>query len=52
MHRLSAAVFWLAAASLAWTQALYGPFLVLLRRLRGGEDAVPAAPAAPSRTCR
>ncbi len=42
MHRLAAAVFWLAAASLAWTQALYGPFLVLLRRLRGDAPVAPA----------
>jgi Glycosyltransferase like family 2 len=46
VHRLYAAVFWLAAASLAWTQALYGPFLVVLRRLRAGEDAVPAEASA------
>ncbi|MEA2135522.1 MAG: hypothetical protein QOC68_3431 [Solirubrobacteraceae bacterium] len=46
MQRLSAAVFWLSAAALAWTQALYGPFLVLLRRLRGGEPTAPPAPAA------
>jgi cellulose synthase/poly-beta-1,6-N-acetylglucosamine synthase-like glycosyltransferase len=41
VHRLAAAVFWLSTASLAWTQALYGPFLGLLRRLRGGEHVVP-----------
>jgi cellulose synthase/poly-beta-1,6-N-acetylglucosamine synthase-like glycosyltransferase len=28
-------LFWLSAALLAWTQALYGPALSLLRRLRG-----------------
>jgi cellulose synthase/poly-beta-1,6-N-acetylglucosamine synthase-like glycosyltransferase len=29
------ALFWLSAGLLAWTQALYGPALALLRRVRG-----------------
>jgi glycosyltransferase involved in cell wall biosynthesis len=41
VHRLAAAVFWLSAALLAWTQALYGPFLALLRRIRGAGDPPP-----------
>ena len=50
MSRLAAAVFWLSAALLAWTQALYGPFLALLRRFAPAAQA--EAPAAPrSRTC-
>jgi hypothetical protein len=36
VSRLAAAVFWLSAALLVWTQALYGPFLALLRRSRAG----------------
>jgi cellulose synthase/poly-beta-1,6-N-acetylglucosamine synthase-like glycosyltransferase len=44
--RLAAAVFWLSAALLVWTQALYGPFLALLRRLRGGAQVPPPAGAA------
>ena len=47
MHRLLAAVFWLSAALLAWTQALYGPFLVALRRVRGAAPAAPASGGAP-----
>ena len=43
MSRLAAAVFWLSAALLAWTQALYGPFLALLRRF--GPPGRPTAPA-------
>ena len=43
MPRLAAAVFWLSAALLAWTQALYGPFLALLRRV--GAARRPTAPA-------
>ncbi len=35
-------LFWLSAALLAWTQALYGPFLALLRRLSGDAPAPPA----------
>ena len=34
VSRVAAAVFWLSAVLLVWTQALYGPFLALLRRLR------------------
>ena len=43
MSRLAAAVFWLSAALLAWTQALYGPFLALLRRSGAGRQAPPPA---------
>ena len=34
MHRLVTATFWICAGLLAWTQALYGPFLAALRRAR------------------
>jgi hypothetical protein len=47
VSRLAAAVFWLSAALLAWAQALYGPFLALLRRLRGASDPPPAPGPAP-----
>jgi cellulose synthase/poly-beta-1,6-N-acetylglucosamine synthase-like glycosyltransferase len=47
VHRLATAVFWLSAALLAWTQALYGPFLALLRRVRG--ERPPAPPAGGER---
>ena len=47
MSRLAVAVFWLSAALLAWTQALYGPFLALLRRL--GAPARPMPPASAER---
>jgi cellulose synthase/poly-beta-1,6-N-acetylglucosamine synthase-like glycosyltransferase len=46
VHRLAAAVFWLSAGLLAWTQALYGPFLALLRRFRGDAEPLPPAGAA------
>src|SRR3954453_9243130 len=36
------ALFWIAAALLAWTQALYAPALALLRRLRGSPPSAPA----------
>jgi hypothetical protein len=42
VSRLAAAVFWLSAALLAWTQALYGPFLALLRRSGAGRQAGPS----------
>jgi hypothetical protein len=38
------ALFWTAAALLAWTQALYAPALALLRRLRGSPSPAPAGP--------
>ena len=48
MSRLAAAVFWLSAALLAWTQALYGPFLALLRRCAPAAQAeAPAGAAQP-----
>jgi cellulose synthase/poly-beta-1,6-N-acetylglucosamine synthase-like glycosyltransferase len=48
VSRLAAAVFWLSAALLAWTQALYGPFLALLRRFRGPPQAqAPGGAAQP-----
>src|SRR3954470_7848686 len=37
-------LFWIAAALLAWTQALYAPALGLLRRLRGSPPPAPAGP--------
>src|SRR3954452_17064121 len=40
------ALFWIAAALLAWTQALYAPALGLLRRLRGSPPPAPAGPLA------
>ena len=43
MSRVAAAVFWLSAVLLVWTQALYGPFLALLRRSGAGRQA--SAPA-------
>jgi len=45
VSRLAAAVFWLSAALLAWTQALYGPFLALLRRFGGPAQATAPAGA-------
>ena len=48
MSRLAAAVFWLSAALLAWAQALYGPFLALLRRFAPATQALaPAGSAQP-----
>ena len=47
MPRLAAATFWISAALLAWTQALYGPFLAALRRTRP-----PAPPTPPAREPR
>jgi hypothetical protein len=42
MHRpLARAIFWGAVAKLAWTQAGYGGFLALLRRLRGNPPVAP-----------
>ena len=45
MSRLAAIAFWLSAALLTWAQALYGPFLALLRRLRGATDPPPSVGA-------
>jgi hypothetical protein len=43
MHRpLARAIFWGAAAKLAWGQVGYGAFLALLRRLRGNPPVAPA----------
>jgi poly-beta-1,6-N-acetyl-D-glucosamine synthase len=43
MHRpLARAIFWGAAAKLAWGQVGYGAFLALLRRLRGNPPVSPA----------
>jgi cellulose synthase/poly-beta-1,6-N-acetylglucosamine synthase-like glycosyltransferase len=36
------ALFWIAAALLAWTQVLYAPALALLRRLKGSPPPAPA----------
>jgi Glycosyltransferase like family 2 len=38
-------IFWVSAVLLAWTQALYGPALALLRRLRGSPPVAPPAGA-------
>ena len=41
-------LFWTCALAIAWTQALYGPALALLRRLRGSPPTAPAgAPGTP-----
>jgi len=49
MHRaLARATFWSSVAALAWTQAGYGAFLAVLRRLRGGHAPVPATDATPT----
>jgi cellulose synthase/poly-beta-1,6-N-acetylglucosamine synthase-like glycosyltransferase len=37
-------LFWIAAALLAWTQALYAPALALARRLLGSPPPAPAGP--------
>ena len=47
MSRVAAAVFWLSAVLLVWTQALYGPFLALLRRSGAGRQATARARAQP-----
>ncbi|MEO8690870.1 MAG: glycosyltransferase, partial [Solirubrobacteraceae bacterium] len=47
MSRAAAAVFWFSAVLLVWTQALYGPFLALLRRF--GAARQPSAPVAAER---
>ena len=38
------ALFWIAAALLAWTQALYAPALALVRRALGSPPPAPAGP--------
>jgi GT2 family glycosyltransferase len=42
-HHLAAvrALFWISAALIAWTQALYAPALALLRRLKGSPPTAP-----------
>jgi hypothetical protein len=42
-HHLAAvrALFWITAAAIAWTQALYAPALALLRRLAGNPPPAP-----------
>jgi glycosyltransferase involved in cell wall biosynthesis len=43
MHRpLARAIFWSAAAKLAWAQVGYGLFLAALRRVRGNPPVAPA----------
>jgi sulfur carrier protein ThiS len=43
VHRpIARAIFWGAAAKLAWTQVGYGAFLSVLRRLRGNPPVAPA----------
>jgi Glycosyltransferase like family 2 len=49
VRRLAAPFFWLSAALLAWTQALYGPFLAVLRRVRGDRPSSAAGDARPPR---
>src|SRR4051812_49375885 len=44
------AAFWISAALLAWTQALYAPALALLRRLKGSPPTAPAGDLTPSVT--
>src|SRR3954468_9804460 len=44
------AVFWISAALLAWTQALYAPALALLRRAKGSPPTAPAGDVTPSVT--
>jgi cellulose synthase/poly-beta-1,6-N-acetylglucosamine synthase-like glycosyltransferase len=42
---LSEAIFWAAVAALAWTQAGYGAFLAVLRKVRGNPPVAPAGDA-------
>src|SRR3954453_14063525 len=44
------AVFWISAALLAWTQALYAPALALLRRAKGSPPTAPDGDVTPSVT--
>ena len=44
---MSRLLFWLSAFLLAWAQALYGPFLAVLRWLRGAEESPPPATGRP-----
>ena len=40
-------MFWISSLLLVWAQALYGPFLWALRRVRGDRDAAPAPATRP-----
>src|SRR4051812_16253250 len=42
------ALFWIPAALIVWTQALYAPALALLRRFRGSPATAPAGDVTPS----
>jgi GT2 family glycosyltransferase len=44
------ALFWISATLIVWTQALYGPFLALLRRLKGSPPVIPTGEPEPSVT--
>ena len=44
------ALFWISAALIVWTQALYAPALALLRRLKGSPATAPGADFTPSVT--
>src|SRR4051794_23305902 len=44
------ALFWISAALIVWTQALYAPALALLRRLKGSPPTAPAGDVTPSVT--
>jgi Glycosyltransferase like family 2 len=44
---VSRLVFWISSVLLVWAQALYGPFLWALRRVRGTSDAVAASAVRP-----
>jgi glycosyl transferase family 2 len=44
---VSRLVFWISSALLLWAQALYGPFLAALRRVRGDGEPAPATPTRP-----
>ena len=45
---MSRVVFWISSLLLVWAQALYGPFLWGLRRLRGADAPAPAVEARPT----
>ena len=42
------ALFWISAALIVWTQALYAPALYVLRRLRGMPPVAPTGAFEPS----
>ncbi|HWK27801.1 MAG TPA: glycosyltransferase [Solirubrobacter sp.] len=44
------ALFWISAVLIAWTQALYAPFLWLLRRAAGSPPTAPSGPVDASVT--